>query len=74
MNICVECCHIIKDGPQWYDLWCGAVTNEPARDPVTGKPFYKVTNDAGKVGFTPKKHPHCREVNTDGKCILYTRR
>jgi len=70
-TICTECKHLVSNGPEWYNNFCGAVVNESARDPFDGGWKYGVKTDTGRVVITNERHPFAREVNTNGQCVLF---
>ena len=74
-TICVNCtwCKYVPDlmgkrgDPDWLNYRCGAVVQEKAIDPVTGKDVYL---SHGTKWITLQKHPNCTDMNT-GECALY---
>lgn len=76
MNICVKCRYhfaSIEPSGRWYDHYCHHpdLERDQTIDPVTGDPCYLTQNDLGRTHTTDEKHPHCRSINTDGRCGLY---
>jgi len=71
-TICVECRHLKRGGRGiWYNYTGEAVTKDEAMDPVTGKKCYTAKNSLGEVYFTEDRHPYCRNINTNGSCVLW---
>lgn len=82
MRICVNCKYVSNShggsrrGPDrktWFYWYCKHPDLERPKviDPVTGNEVYAATNDFGRMCPTDGKHPHCRDINTDGQCQYY---
>ena len=73
MTICANCKFFIKNGPIWYDQYCGASERRKVIDPVTGEEGYAGKNDFGTAYVSDQQFDFARDVN-HGSCVLYERR
>lgn len=71
-SVCIECRHHKGPGREgiWYDHYCGHpdVENSTMRDPVTGVVGFGGRNDLGRTFVCDQRHPHARDINSDGDC------
>ncbi len=59
---CVNCKHLISDGPIWYSNYCKKSEYPMAVDPFDGKKKYNHANDLGTQIYSDQQYRYCRDV------------